>query len=120
MAPGNKLVLPLSPQKGKPAVWNRLAVTYPPLSQVNGVGRLARQQLMTMSGTSIAAPTVAGTVALMFQANPGLTAPLVKAILQYTAQPLPGASLAEQGTGPLDVEGGVRLAAALRTDIPPR
>ena len=34
----------------------------------------------------MAAPVVAGTVALMLQANPTLTPNLVKAILQYTAQ----------------------------------
>ena len=37
----------------------------------------------------MAAPVVSGTVALMLQANPKLTPNLVKAILQYTAQPYP-------------------------------
>ena len=72
---------------------------------------------MQLSGTSIAAPVVSGTVALMLQANPGLTPPLIKAILQYTAQPLVGASLVQQGAGSLNVDGAVRLAKALRTDI---
>ena len=66
---------------------------------------------MELSGTSVAAPVVSGAVALMLQANPGLTPPLVKAILQYTAQPLPGANLLQQGAGLLNVEGAVRLAA---------
>ena len=35
----------------------------------------------------MAAPVVSGTVALMMQANPSLTPNMVKAILQYTAQP---------------------------------
>jgi serine protease AprX len=37
--------------------------------------------------------------AVLLQANPGLTPPLVKAILQYTAQPLPGHNLLQQGAG---------------------
>src|ERR1700726_2461663 len=74
---------------------------------------------MELSGTSVAAPVVAGAAALLLQVNPGLTPPLVKAILQYTAQPLPGANLLEQGVGELNIEGAVRLAAALRTDIGP-
>ena len=38
----------------------------------------------------MAAPVVAGTVALMLQANPKLTPNLVKAILEYTAQDVSG------------------------------
>jgi len=37
-----------------------------------------------------AAPAVSGTAALMLRANPGLTPPPIKAILQYSAQLLPG------------------------------
>lgn len=37
--------------------------------------------------------------------------------MQYTAQPLPGASLALQRAGPLNATGAVRLAAAPRADI---
>lgn len=45
---------------------------------------------LTLSGTSMSAPVVAGSVALMLQANPNLTPNLVKAILQFTAQEYPG------------------------------
>src|SRR5258708_29567441 len=41
---------------------------------------------LSLSGTSMAAPMVTGTVALMLQANPTLTPNLVKAIIEYTAQ----------------------------------
>jgi hypothetical protein len=81
------------------------------------VGQVKQQQLFNLSGTSIAAPAVAGTVALMLQANPGLTPALVKAILQYSAQPLTGASVLQQGAGLLNADGATRVAAALRTDI---
>jgi hypothetical protein len=48
--------------------------------------------------------------ALMLQTTPGLTPPLIKAILQYTAQPLPNANLLQQGAGLLNVDGAIQLA----------
>ena len=97
-----------------------LATLYPSLmqgAQAQGAAQAANEELMQLSGTSVAAPAVAGAAAVLLQANPGLTPPLVKAILQYTAQPMPGANLLQQGAGQLNVEGAVRLAQALRTDI---
>ena len=72
---------------------------------------------MDLSGTSIASGTVSGAAAVLLQANPGLTPPLVKAILQYTAQPIAGANLLQQGAGLLNVDGALSLAGALRTDL---
>jgi len=65
---------------------------------------------MSMSGTSMAAPVVTGTVALMLQADPNLTPNMVKAILQYTAEIHSGYSALEQGAGFLNALGAVELA----------
>ncbi len=119
VAPGNRIVGAGSTQGLSSAwAWGNLAkknmaevVTPVGITQVYG------ETQMMLSGTSIAAPAVSGTVALMLQANPGLTPPLVKAILQYTAQPLAGHSLLQQGAGYLNVDGAVVLARVLRTDL---
>ncbi|HJZ77304.1 MAG TPA: S8 family peptidase [Vicinamibacterales bacterium] len=65
---------------------------------------------LSLTGTSMSAPVVAGTVALMLQANPSLTPNAVKAILQYTAQQYPGYNALSQGAGFLNAVGAVRLA----------
>ncbi len=69
----------------------------------------------SLSGTSQAAPVVAGTVALMLQANPSLTPNAVKAILQYTAEMYDGHSYLAQGAGFLNARGAVDLALAFTT-----
>ncbi|MEO5897589.1 MAG: S8 family peptidase [Vicinamibacterales bacterium] len=68
---------------------------------------------LSMTGTSMAAPVVAGTVALMLQANPELTPNLVKAILHYTAERRTRYELSAQGAGFLNARGAVQLATAL-------
>ena len=65
---------------------------------------------LSLTGTSMAAPVVAGTVALMLQANPNLTPNAVKAILQYTSQAYPGYDALTQGAGFLNAQGAVELA----------
>ena len=59
----------------------------------------------------MAAAVVSGAVAQVLQAEPKLTPAQVKFALQYTAEPIPGFGLIEQGAGSLDVP----LAAALAT-----
>ena len=66
----------------------------------------------------MAAPVVAGTVALMLQANPTLTPNLVKAMLEYTAQVYPGYDALTQGAGFLNTKGAVDLAVYFKTAQP--
>ena len=68
---------------------------------------------LSMSGTSMSVPVVAGTVALMLQANPTLTPNQVKAILQYTAEFDTHADPLTQGAGFLNARGAVELARFL-------
>jgi serine protease AprX len=70
-----------------------------------------------LSGTSQAAPVVAGTVALMLQANPTLTPNAVKAILQYTAQTYDGYDALTQGAGFLNTRGAVDLARFFKSPL---
>jgi serine protease AprX len=68
---------------------------------------------LSMSGTSMSAPVVSGTVALMIQANPTLTPNQVKAILQYTAHWNTSYDYLTQGAGFLNAKGAVELARHL-------
>ena len=74
------------------------------------------QRMMNQSGTSMTAPVVAGAAALLLEANPNLTPGMIRALLQYSAQPIAGADMFEQGAGQLNIDGAVRLARSLRTD----
>jgi len=71
-------------------------------------------QYMTLSGTSMAAPLVAGTAALILDANPRLTAATVRAVLEFTAQQLPDTNLLTQGAGSVNAQGAVRLAGLIK------
>ena len=66
------------------------------------------------SGTSFAAPHVAGTIALMLQAAPGLAPAEVRRILQATATPTLLKDRAEVGAGRLDAWAAV--AAGVHPD----
>jgi serine protease AprX len=77
---------------------------------VNGFVSGSDRAYLVLSGTSMAAPVVAGTVALMLEANPSLTPNAVKAILQYTAEQRAGYNSHTQGGGFLNALGAVRLA----------
>jgi subtilisin family serine protease len=98
VAPGNRLVSLQAPG-------SRLALEHPDLAR--------GASYLELSGTSMAAPVVAGTVALMLQARPDLTPALAKSILMYTAQALPDASFLDQGAGLLNASLAVSVAKQL-------
>ncbi len=77
---------------------------------LDGARSTAYKPYLSLTGTSMAAPVVAGTVALMLEANPNLTPNAVKAILQYTAEVREGESFLAQGAGLLNALGAVRMA----------
>jgi serine protease AprX len=93
-----------------------------PLARLWGSIDTATQPYLSLSGTSMAAPVVTGTIALMLQANPALTPNLVKAILQYTAERRGNYDDLTQGAGFLNARGAVQLArfyAGDRTALTP-
>jgi serine protease AprX len=77
---------------------------------LDGARSTAYKPYLSLTGTSMAAPVVAGTVAMMLEANPNLTPNAVKAILQYTAEVREGESFLAQGAGLLNALGAVRMA----------
>ena len=85
---------------------------------LKGVGFSLDKPYLSLTGTSMAAPVVSGTVALMVQANPSLTPNMVKAILQYTAQIYPSYDALTQGAGFVNARGAVQLARFFRTAQP--
>ncbi len=107
-AAGNKTVFAQSP--------NNYLLSQNPALDVHVSGSAPRKQMM-LSGTSMAAPLVAGAAALMFEANPTLTPNLVKTLLMYTAQQLPNQNMLEQGAGSLNIDGATRIARLVRTTI---
>ena len=85
-----------------------------PTSLLSGSLLGTTKPYLSLTGTSMAAPMVTGTVALMMQANPNLTPNLAKAIIEYTAQDY-GYGKLTQGAGFLNTEGAVKLARYLYT-----
>jgi serine protease AprX len=84
-----------------------------PLMRLWGTVPTATEPYLSLSGTSMAAPVVSGTIALMLEVNPSLTPNLVKAILQYTAEAHADYNALTQGAGFLNARGAVQLAQSL-------
>lgn len=63
-----------------------------------------------VSGTSMAAPQVAGIAALVLEADPDLTPAELRALLAQAARPIVGFEREAQGAGLVDAEAAVRAA----------
>ena len=109
VAPGNKII-------SAQAFGSDLVERYPQLD-ANRFEWLTHHYVMYMSGSSVAAPAVSGAAALLLEANPSLTPSLVKAILMYSAQPLKGYNLLEQGAGQLNIDGAIRIAKVIKNPV---
>lgn len=112
VAPGNKIIAAQSSLDDSP---NSLKNVFPALKAK--ISENPYREAMYLSGTSVAAPVVAGAVAVMLQANPHLTPNMVKAALQYTAQPLANANTFEQGAGQINLVGAMQIARLMRRDM---
>jgi subtilisin family serine protease len=110
VAPGNKIV------DAKARDGSYLIAGHPELmvGPMNKAGDT--DDVMYLSGTSMSAPMVSGAAALLFQMNPKLTPTMAKMLLEYSAQPLNGVNMLEQGAGQLNIDGAVRLGRTYRFD----
>lgn len=80
----------------------------------------ASDTLFRGSGTSQAAAVVSGVAALVIQQRPRITPDQLKALLQSTAQPVPGASHEAQGSGLVSLSDAYRASATKTAqDWPP-
>jgi serine protease AprX len=67
-----------------------------------------------LSGTSMAAPHVAGVVALLLQANPRLSPDAVREVLRRTARPTDGCPPHACGAGQVDARAAVDLVRSVK------
>jgi serine protease AprX len=109
VAPGNRLIS----LRERASFIDR---TYPenviPVAEyMPGAPANLKSNYVKLSGTSTAAPVVAGAAALMIAEDPSLTPDDVKVRLMRSADPLPGAAPHQQGAGTLDVDGALAETA---------
>jgi hypothetical protein len=67
------------------------------------IGTPAEDGYVSLSGTSMATPHVAGAAALLLQQHPDWTGRQLKAVLSASARPTTGLTAFEQGSGRVDV-----------------
>lgn len=91
-----------------------------PEARIWGTAQTLIEPYISLSGSSMAAPMVAGTAALILQANPALTPAAVKAILRSSAERHEDESELAQGAGFLNARAAVTLARTVATNASAR
>lgn len=79
-------------------------------------GAHGEQQYFVLSGTSMASPVVAASVALLLQTNPALSTNTLKLALQFTARHVERTDVLTQGAGALNVQGAMMFAGAINAE----
>ena len=98
VAPGRKMVSLRSPGSALDQLYPERQVT---------ATNSTTADYFRLSGTSMAAPVVAGAIALLLERNPTLSPEQVKHHLRSTATQVASAGAADEGAGMLDVAGAV-------------
>jgi serine protease AprX len=80
-------------------------------------GATGEPDYFVLSGSSMAAPSVAAAAALLLQANEGLSANALKLALQFTARILSNGDVLTQGAGALNIAGALIFARAVDPDV---
>ncbi len=102
VAPGRKMVSLRAPGSELDALF--------PDRQVTVLGSLSADYYR-LSGTSMAAPVVSGTIALMFERSPNLSTAQVKKRLKSTVTPLPFGTANDRGAGVVNAYGAAASAS---------
>jgi serine protease AprX len=113
LAPGNKIVSALSPG-------SYLDVAYPTFRVAGDPAEPEVREHFKLTGTSMAAPLVAGTAALMLEQQPALNPATVKARLMLSARKVSFGDPFAAGAGVLDILGALRAAGEVANAPSPR
>jgi subtilisin family serine protease len=81
-------------------------------------GATGLPEYFVLSGTSMAAPAVAGAAALLLLDNHALSIHALKISLQFTARLVDGTDVLTQGAGALNIAGALTLGQAIDPDAP--
>lgn len=89
------------------------------LAHLRVAGANGLPQYFMLSGTSMAAPSVAAAAALLLRDNLGLPANALKLALQFTARIVPQTGVLAQGAGALNIAGALTLGGAVNPNARP-